>query len=141
MKNLSQSKEKALLRTELRTFGFVMACGVILMFGLLFPWLLEEQIQMTHWSWKIAAGFISISIFVPIILKPFQKIWLFVGDILGFINTRIILGIIYLMIFTPSAIILKILGKDPMRRSLKPAQESYRIDSAQPKFENLNRPY
>lgn len=75
------------------------------------------------------------------ILAPLNKAWLFIGDTLGYVNSRIILGIIYLLIFTPVGLLFKLFGKDPMRQRLDSKLDSYRIDSAQPKIENLNRPY
>lgn len=35
---------------------------------------------------------------------------------LGWVNTRIILTVVYLLVFTPVALIFKLIGKDPMER-------------------------
>jgi len=128
-------------RSELRNFGFIFASGILLLFGLFFPWLQEKQIQFTHWPWGIAFVLVVISVCVPVVLKPVQRIWLFIGEILGFINSRIILGVIFWLIFTPTAIVLRILRKDLLLVQLHATEKSYRVDSAQPKLENLNRPY
>ena len=140
MINSSQS-DKEITRSELRNFGFVFASGILLLFGLFFPWLQEKQIQFTHWPWGITFVLVVISVCIPVVLKPVQKIWLLIGGILGFINSRIILGVIFLMIFTPTAIVLRILRKDLLLAQLHATEKSYRVDSAQPKLENLNRPY
>lgn len=141
MSNDDKTKEGALSRSELRKFGLIVASGIIVMFGLFFPLLRDGRIQMTSWPWLLALLLVIVSLAAPMVLGPLNKAWLFIGDILGFINTRIILGVIYLVIFTPCAFALKILKKDPMRRELDPEQVSYRIESNQPKIENLNRPY
>lgn len=133
--------ENSSRHTELRTFGLILAGGIIILFGLLFPWLREGRIQLTNWPWLLSPVLVLISLIAPMALGPLNKAWLFIGHVLGYINTRIILGILFLVIFTPYSIVLKLLNKDPMQRRLDPERESYRKDSDQPKMENLNRPY
>lgn len=118
-----------------------MAAGIIIIFGLFFPWLKDRPIQLMRWPWILSFGLVACSLIAPMVLIPLNKAWLFVGKILGYVNTRIILGIIYLLVFTPSALVLKLLRRDSMGRTLDSEKESYRIDSNQPKLENLNRPY
>lgn len=141
MDTFNGGAEGTLTKTELRNFGLILSGGIIVFFGLLFPFLKEREIQLTSWPWILAAVLVTISLIAPGTLKPLNRAWLFIGHVLGYINTRIILGIIYILIFTPSAFLFKLLGKDPMRRSLHPQRESYRAESAQPKPENLSRPY
>jgi hypothetical protein len=50
-----------------------------------------------------------------------------VGEVLGWINTRIILGVLFYLLFTPIGLCMHLRGKDPMRRALSPEAESYRI--------------
>ncbi len=135
-----------LSRVELRKFGFILATGIILIFGLLIPWLRDSSFQQLlswplPWPWNLSFVLLMISLFVPMALAPIYKVWMLIGHALGYINTRLILGLIYMAMFTPVAFLLKLLGKDPMHRALDPAQHSYRVNSNQPKPENLNRPY
>lgn len=141
MDNLNVGTEKKLTKTELREFGLILSGGIIVFFGLLFPILKDRDIQLTGWPWILAAVLVTISLIAPGTLGPLNRVWLFIGHILGYINTRIILGIIFILIFTPTALLFRILGKDPMRRSLHPQRESYCTESTQPKPENLTRPY
>lgn len=141
MNNLNDGAEKKTTKTELRNFGLILSGGFIVFFGLVFPILKDRDIQLTGWPWILAAVLVTMSLIAPGTLKPLNKAWLFIGHVLGYINTMIILGIIYILIFTPTAFLFKILGKDSMRRSLHPQGKSYRAESAQPKPENLSRPY
>lgn len=45
---------------------------------------------------------------------------------LGWVNTRIILSLVYFIIFTPMALFFKIIGKDPMDRRFE-SVDSYWI--------------
>ncbi|MEK7851087.1 MAG: SxtJ family membrane protein [Deltaproteobacteria bacterium] len=52
-------------------------------------------------------------------LKTLYKSWMKFAHALGWVNTRIILTVIYLLIFTPVALIFKVIGKDPMERKIE----------------------
>lgn len=141
MNLIVSTEKKKLSRSELRKFGLILAGGIMLFFGLLFPLVRGGTIQLTGWPWLLALALVIISLLVPRLLKPVNRGWLFIGNILGYVNTRIILGIIYLLIFTPTAFLFKLLGKDCMERTFDKEVESYCVISKQPKITNLNRPY
>jgi hypothetical protein len=50
-----------------------------------------------------------------------------VGHVLGWINTRIILGLVFYVVVTPMGIIRRMLGKDPMGRRTRPELDTYRV--------------
>lgn len=127
--------------SELRNFGLILAGGFIVFFGLLIPLLKGRGIHLMSWSWLLAATLALFSLVAPQLLGPLHRGWMFLGHILGWVNTRIILGIVFLVIFTPVAFIFRLMGKDPMQRSLDAGLNSYRIGSRQPKPEKLHCPY
>jgi hypothetical protein len=47
--------------------------------------------------------------------------------VLGAINTRILLSVLFYGLFTPIALIMRLRGKDPMRRAPRPELDTYRI--------------
>jgi len=102
--------------TEYRHFGFIMAGFITLLFGLLFPWLFNWKFSFIPWS--ISFALILWTLLAPATLVTLYKPWIKLGNILNFINTRIILGIIFFILFTPIAIALKIMKKDAMKRTL-----------------------
>ena len=58
--------------------------------------------------------------------KKLYKAWMKFAHLLGWVNTRIILTLVYFLIMTPLALIFKVVGKDPMNRKLG-GQDSYWI--------------
>lgn len=54
-------------------------------------------------------------------LKTLYSYWMKFAHALGWVNTRIILSIVYFLIFTPLSIIFRLIGKDPMERRFKAA--------------------
>ena len=128
--------------SDLRKFGFIMGGMVVLIFGLIFPWIFDKTSEnWPIWPFIVMAIFFILAIAVPEILRPVNHIWLKIGNILGFINSRIILGaMFYLMIF-PIGMILKLLGKDSMQRKLEKNAETYRKITKVREKDHLKKPF
>ena len=62
----------------------------------------------------LAFIFCLISIAIPKILLPLNKLWMFIGFALGKIVSPIILAILYGGIFVPIGIFFKIIGRDEL---------------------------
>lgn len=126
-------------KQELRKFGFIFATGLVLIFGLFFPWLLEKA--SPSWPWIVAAVFAGSALIVPQILKPVFLLWMKIGHVLGWINTRIILGVVFFLLFAPVALLMRLFGNDPMHRQLDAAAKTYRINSEKLPRERMERPF
>jgi hypothetical protein len=63
----------------------------------------------------------------PRSLTQVYRFWMSVGEVLGWINTRLILSVLFYLLFTPMGLFMRLRGKDPMRRTLTPEAESYRV--------------
>lgn len=124
---------------ELRKFGLIFGTGLVVIFGLFLPWLAERPWPV--WPWVTAAVFVSLALVYPPALKPLNVAWLKFGHILGWINTRIILGVVFFVIFLPASLLLQLLGRDPMKRRLDPSAPSYRIPSKSSPKDQLERPF
>ena len=130
--------EKARVKKELREFGLIFGLGITLLFGLFFPWLAEKAIPI--WPPAIALVFASIALILPIILKPFHWLWMKIGIVLGWINTRIILTIIFFVVLFPIGLIMRLFS-DPMARNFDEKTYSYRILTDSSPSERLKRPF
>jgi hypothetical protein len=124
---------------QLREFGLVFAAGLVVMFGLLLPWLAGRPWPL--WPWVAAAVFVSLALVFPPALRPLNALWLKIGHILGWINTRIILGVVFFVIFLPAALMLRALGKDPMHRTFDASTASYRVSSKSAPNQQMERPF
>src|SRR6185369_16519698 len=74
-------------------------------------------------SWALIAGVLLIlpALLAPRILAPVYRIWMTVGEALGWINTRILLGVVFYGLITPMGLIKRLRREDPMRRRHDPA--------------------
>lgn len=71
----------------------------------------------------------AFALLCPTILKPVYIVFMKVSHVLGWINTRILLGIIFYFAITPVGIIMKIFGKDLLHRKIEPDRQSYWIST------------
>jgi Saxitoxin biosynthesis operon protein SxtJ len=109
---------------QLRSFGFTVG-GIFALIGL-WPLVVRSE-DPRWWALVISAGLLIPAVVFPKGLARVHKGWMAFGHVLGWINTRIILGFVFYVIVTPTGIIRRWLGKDPMGRRLRPDLDSYRI--------------
>jgi len=126
-------------KTELRKFGLIFGAGLVLIFGLFFPWLLEKP--WPAWPFIAAGGFILMALAFPTGLKPFYIAWMKFGHVAGWINTRIILGLVFFAVFLPFGLVMRLFGNDPMKRKLDDTSASYRIASHSSPRDQMERPF
>ena len=130
---------QANLITEMRKFGFTMGAVISILFGLLLPWLFEHDYPL--WPWIAAGVFWLAAAAVPASLSPVYSAWMRIGHALGWINTRIILGLMFYTVFFLASILMKLLGKDPMSRKIDTTLDSYRVRSEERAREHLEKPF
>ena len=75
---------------------------------------------------SFAGVLVLIGLLVPVAARAFHRFWMALAGILGYINSRIILSLLYYAVFTPVGFVRRLLGRDPMRRR-GPAEPSYWI--------------
>ena len=80
-------------------------------------------------SWALVAGVLLLgpALLAPRVLAPVYRIWMTAGEALGWINTRILLGVVFYGLITPMGLVRRLRGEDPMRRRRDPGAQSYRV--------------
>jgi len=81
----------------------------------------------TSWGWPLAgaAFFLVTGLFVQPVLRPIYILWMRFAAILGWLNTRILLGVFYYMIVTPTGWVMRLLGKDLLDLRIDRAAKTY----------------
>lgn len=125
--------------TDLRKFGFTMGVVIVLLFGLLLPWIFDHGFPL--WPWIPAGAFWLTAAVAPALLAPVYRGWMRFGHVLGWINTRIILGLMFYTVFLVVAVIMKLLGKDPLSRKLDKTLNSYRVPSEVRERNHMEKPF
>lgn len=76
--------------------------------------------------------FLIITLVKNEILLPLNKLWMKFGILLGMIVSPIIMGIIFFGLFTPIAILMKLINRDQLRLKLKYNKSNFWIVRSEP---------
>lgn len=97
-----------------RQFGFLFSfVFVIVAFWPLWP-LWPRHAPNFYWL-AVAGIWLLTALVYPRILAPLYKGWMAFGHVLGWINARIILGIVFFVVVMPIGLVMRLFGKDFLR--------------------------
>ena len=78
-------------------------------------------------SWK-SAGFILLAyIIAPQIRRPIYLIWSYALYPIGYLITLVLMGVVFYLVITPTGLLMRLFGRDPLSRKFHPEAESYWI--------------
>tara|TARA_B100001989_G_C24505645_1_gene447380 strand:- start:391 stop:786 length:396 start_codon:yes stop_codon:yes gene_type:complete len=100
-------------KKQLREFGLLMGIGFPLIIGFLLPYLFSHDYR--YWTFYIGIPILIFAIFKPYRLSFLYKKWISLGNLLGWLNSKIILGLIFFTILIPISFLMKIFGYDPLK--------------------------
>ena len=98
---------------RLREFGLLIGFGFPLLIGWLIPVLTGHGFKV----WTLWIGFpgLLIGLTSPRLLYYPYKSWMKLGLTLGWVNSRLILGFVYIIVLLPIAFVMRLIGYDPLR--------------------------
>lgn len=73
----------------------------------------------------ISAGFFLTAFVTPELLKPIYIFWMKLALVLSWVNTRLILFLLFYLIFTPIGLIIKLLHKDLLHIKIDKTNKTY----------------
>ena len=124
----------------LRKFGLTTGVIIVVLFALFFPWVFDAT-NMPLWPWVLASLLWLPALFLPNVLRPVYTAWMKIGHWLGWVNTRIILAVLFYLMILPMGLIMRLFGKDPMARKHDKSATSYRIKSISEAKDRLEKPF
>ena len=104
-----------------RTFGLVMAGGLGGLALVRFLW----SGAVTWWLIGPAVLFVTLGLLVPVWLAPVRAVWMKLAAVLGYVNSRILLTILFIVLIVPTALVLRVLGRQPIRLRFRDGAVSY----------------
>jgi len=138
-RTMAEKIKKPVTNSELRKFGLLVGGVFAFGFGLILPWLFHRHFKI--WPWIVGSPLFLFGLVFPPALKIPHKVWTTLAEILSWINTRIILGILFYGIFTPLSGILKLMKRDPMARRIEKSEASYRVSVKGPSVQQMEKPF
>jgi hypothetical protein len=111
-----------------RSFGLVFAV-VFLIFGL---WPLLRGSTPRLWSLAAAATFLVLALARPKTLAPLNRVWTGVGLLLHRVVNPLAMAFVFYGTVAPIGLVLRLLGKDPLRLRFDPDVRTYWIERQPP---------
>lgn len=125
---------------KLREFAFLTGGVFVFLFGLFLPWLKSKPYPV--WPWILALILGIPGLLKPEVLKPVYVGWMKLGHVLGWLNSRIILGFIFYVLVTPMGWIMKKMGKNPLEEHAhKSNSNSYKLVIKRREGKHMEVPY
>lgn len=110
-------------RKDLRNFGLIVGIGALVFGVLLFMFHKSSAIYLV----SLSICLIISGLFFPVILRPFQKIWMSISIIMGWIMSHIILILLFYLIITPIGLLVRLFKRDFFQKRMDPSATSYWI--------------
>jgi hypothetical protein len=111
-----------------RSFGIVMAAAFAVI-SLLNWW---HHGHSWRWTGGIAVFFLAAALFYPGALKPVNRLWFKFGLLLHTVVNPIVMALVYFGTVLPTGLLMRALGKDPLRLKWQPDANSYWIERRPP---------
>jgi len=128
MSSASNSLHGSTLPSE-RTFGLVFTVIFLLAAG--YAWYQDFSNAWLEAFLGFALAFLICTLAVPKVLRPLNKAWYQLGLLMGRFVSPIVLGILFFIVITPVAIVMRLAGRDALllkKRNI----DSYWIDRNPP---------
>ena len=108
-------------KSDLRNFGIIVGIILLIISGFLF-WKEKESFQIFL---AIGITLFLTAIAIPFVLKPVYWIWMIFAIILGWFMTRVILSLLFYVVFTSIGLTLRFFGKQFLELRWDKSKESY----------------
>jgi len=127
-------KSKFNNKKEWRNFGI--GVSIILSVIAVVQWYFDSGLYL--YLFITAAVLLLCALIIPIILKPLFILFSYLGFVLGWIMTRIILTILFYLVFTPIGFLMRLFGKKLLDTSFDRTTKTYWMDREKTEFPSVN---
>ena len=117
-----------------RSFGIVFF--IVFLLIAIYPLLSGESVRL--WSLAIATIFLILGIINSSLLSPLNKIWFKFGLLLGRLISPLVMSLIFFLVVTPIALLMKLLKKDLLNLKFN-KDNTYWIVKSGPKSKMKNQ--
>ena len=115
--------KETISQKQLREFGLLIGLGFPILIGWCLPSLFGHDFRV--WTLWVGVPGLILGLTAPRLLHYPYKSWMALGHSLGWFNSHIILGLVFIVVLQPIAYVMRITGYDPLRRRRK-GEKTYR---------------
>ena len=107
-----------------KSFGILFS--IVFLIIALYPLFVSKEIHI--WAFVVSVILLLLAFLAPKTLFLCNKIWFKFGMLLGSIIAPIVMAMVYLTTVLPTGLIMRLLGKDLLRKSFDKNANSYWIE-------------
>ena len=96
-----------------RSFGISVG-GVLCLLAVVFAW--RGRVGRAEVLAGLGVALVALGVAAPTLLKWPSAVWWRLAHVLGYVNTRVILTVLFALIFVPLGTLWRIIGRDPLSR-------------------------
>jgi Saxitoxin biosynthesis operon protein SxtJ len=117
------AREDDIVGSSDRAFGLTLG-AVFAVIGLV-----RLVLGHSYWEWWLGAAFVMLAFAVawPAVLAPMNRLWLRLGLVLYKVVNPVVMGLVFSTTVVPIGLLMRALGKDPLRLRRQPTADSYWI--------------
>ena len=111
-----------------KSFGMVF----VLVFAIMALLPMRHHHPIRWWAAGLSAGFAILTLAAPSLLGPLNHLWTRLGMALNTLMSPLIIGLLFFVVFTPIALIMRLFGTDTLGLRYEPKRASYWLDKNPP---------
>ncbi len=111
-----------------RAFGVVFA----VVFAAVGLWPLVAGDAVRAWALGAAVWILVVALMRPGLLRPLNRLWFRFGLLLNRVVNPLVMGLLFFLTVTPIGLVMRALGKDPLRLRFDRGARSYWIERQPP---------
>jgi hypothetical protein len=100
-------------RAALRRFGLTVGIAFLAVAALVY-WRHRSPVPAPAILGAAGATLLSLAGVAPSLLRPVERLWMKLALAMGWVMTRVVLGLLFVAVFTPAGLLRRLLGRDPM---------------------------
>jgi len=121
-------------RPDLRKFALSLIIGfpIIAMVFFFVRWIQAQVMPQTGFFTMlggVGAAIGLVCLLIPFIARPLYYVWYALAACLGFVMANLIFTLLFFGMFTPMAVMSRLLGRDPLRLKWKRSEASHWQDA------------
>ena len=115
-------------RSSNRATGLVFAA----VFAIIALWPLWKSGAVREWALIAAAAIAIVALAIPRALGSLSRAWHGLGLVMHRVMNPLVMGLLFYLTVTPTGLLMRLFGKDPLRLRFDPEAKSYWIERRPP---------
>jgi hypothetical protein len=111
-----------------RSFGTLF----VVVFGLLGAYWWWRGSAASPWAFGLSGLILVVTLAKPDWLTPANRAWMKLAELLNRVVSPIVMGIMFFGVFAPTAWVMRLAGRDAMKRRFEPAARTYWVERDPP---------